>query len=152
MGQLPQGHVYINLNSWKWIVQQATTVKMRSITHCERPGIMTGKDLFYGLELQMRIIIRYIYLAGAGSGCALATLIRACDLRLLRERWTAQPRQQQRGGIPDVGQDLSFIPSRSAECVPWSCSVIMQYQPWWSSNWCPFRTKPRFGVLDSCFK
>lgn len=45
---------------------------------------MTGKDLFYGLALQMRIIIRYVYLTGTGRVYVLATQIRACDLRLVR--------------------------------------------------------------------
>lgn len=50
---------------------------------------MTGKDLFYGLELQMRIIIRYVYLTGTGSSYVLAIQIRTSDLRLLRAMWMA---------------------------------------------------------------
>lgn len=57
---------------------------------------MTGKDLFYGLELQMRIIIRYVYLPGTGRVSVLATLITTCHLGAGEG---LEPHQQQGGAF-----------------------------------------------------
>lgn len=69
---------------------------------------MTGKDLFYGLELQMRIIIRYVYLPGTGRLSVLATRITTCHLGAGEG---LEPHQQQ-GGIHHAGCNISLIHSR----------------------------------------